>query len=133
MRERTEDLEALGAKLTLIGNGSVEQAKRFHLEHAPDCDVLTDPSLTTYRALGLRRSTAGTLGPQSVAAGIRSTMKGHVQKSVQGDPWQLGGLYVLAKGGRTIYSQKFRHAGERPEMKTILKVLTEAAAPAKRP
>ena len=122
-------LSARGAKLTLIGNGTVEQAKRFQRDQAPDCDVLTDPSLTTYRALGLRRSVAGTLGPKSLAAGLRSTMKGNIQKSVQGDPWQLGGLYVLAAGGRTIYSKKFRHAGERPDLTTILKALSEAAAP----
>jgi hypothetical protein len=127
LRERADRLNARGARLTLVGNGTVEQAKRFHLDQAPDCDVLTDPSLTSYRALGLRRSVAGTLGPRSVAAGIRSTMKGHIQKSVQGDPWQLGGIYVLARGGTTIYSKKFRNAGERPDLTAILKALSEAA------
>jgi len=59
-------------------------------------------------------------------------MKGHIQKSVQGDPWQLGGIYVLARGGRTIYSKKFRHAGERPDLTAILKALSGAAQPQER-
>lgn len=132
MRERLDDIEKLGARLALIGNGSVEQARRFRLEHAPDCEVLTDPSLTTHRLLGLKRSVAGTLSFKSVAAGIRSTMRGHVQRSVQGDPWQLGGVYVLAKGGRTVYSHKFHHAGDRPEYKAILEALATTAAAPKR-
>ena len=114
-----------------VGNGSLEQAKRFHLNHAPDDMVLSDPSLKTYRALGLTRSIAATLGLASISAGIRSTMRGHRQTSVQGDPWQQGAMFVLARGGRTVYAHKNRHAGERPDLTAALRALAEATVPNK--
>ena len=123
MRERKEELDAAGVRLAFVGNGNVEQANRFHLNHAPDCDVFTDPSLGAYRTLGLRRSVVGTLGLASVVAGVRSTLRGHHQRSVQGDPWQLGGVFAMAQGGKTVYAQRFVHAGERPDATSALKAL----------
>ena len=129
MRDRNDEIADHGAELVFVGNGSLDQARRFHLTHAPHNRVLTDASLRSYTALGFTRSVAATLGLASVAAGIRSTMRGHVQKSVQGDPWQQGGMFVLAKGGRTVYAQRNRHAGERTDLGAALRMLAEAEAP----
>lgn len=127
MRARLDEIHAAGADLAFIGNGSVAFAKQFGAREVPDCSVYTDPSRTAYRALGLRRSVAGTLGPRSLAAGLRSTLRGHAQTSVQGDAFQLGGLFAVRPGGEIVFAQVDRDAADRPDLDSALRALSRAA------
>ena len=70
-----------------------------------------------------------TLGPGSLAEGIGAALRGHMQTSVEGDPWQQGGLIVMAKGGRIFHSQCNEHAGDRPDLETALIALRSARFP----
>lgn len=129
MRGRLDEIHAAGAELVFIGNGSVAFAKQFAAREVPGCRVYTDPSRTAYRALGLRRSVAGTLSPRSLAAGLRSTLKGYVQTSVQGDGFQLGGLFAVRPGGEIAFAQVNRDAADRPDLDGALRALSPASAP----
>ena len=123
MRDRRAEIEAAGADLVFIGNGSIAHARKFREKHVPESDVYTDPGLTTYAALGFRRSVTATLGPSSAVAFARATLRGHRQTSVEGDPWQQGGLIVLAPGGALLHIQRFHDAGGRPDVEAALGVL----------
>ena len=123
MRERLEDLREAGAELVLVGNGSVVAAARFRREQAPECAVFSDPSLETYRALGMRRGVWATLGPSTLAAAARALLRGRRQTSVEGDPWQQGGIYVIANGGAVVYARANRNAGDRPDVDAALAAL----------
>ena len=123
MRERLDDLREAGAGLVLVGNGSVRAAARFQREQAPECAVFSDPSLETYRTLGMRRGVWATLGPSTLAAAARALLRGRRQTSVEGDPWQQGGIYVIARGGAIVYAHTNRNAGDRPDVDAALAAL----------
>lgn len=107
----------------IVGSGSVAHARRFRERHVPELDVYTDPQLTAYTSLGFRRSVAATLGPASALAFARASLRGHRQTSVEGDPWQQGGVVVLAAGGEVLHIQRFRDAGGRADVDAALTAL----------
>lgn len=123
MRGRQEAIDARGAELIFIGNGSVAAARSFGRLHVPGSAVYTDPSLRSYRALGMRRSLAATVGPASVLAAARSTLRGHVQGATRGDALQQGGLFTVAPGGAILYAERNRSAGDRPDIEAALGAL----------
>lgn len=123
LRGRLADIKAAGADLVFVGNGSPQQARHFQERQVRGCPVYTDPRRDLYRVLGMRRGVTATLGPKSIAAGIRSTLKGHVQTSVQGDPWQQGGLLLLRPGGGIGFLQRNQTAADRPDLKAALAAL----------
>ena len=129
MRGRLAEIRAAGADLAFVGNGSVPHARQFQARHVPGCDVYTDPARRTYEALGMRRSVGATLGPASTAAFVRATLRGHRQTSIEGDPWQQGGLVVLAAGGGLLHVQRNRTAGDRPDVDAALAALSGQPEP----
>lgn len=130
MRERLDDIRSAGAELVLVGNGSVKFAAHFQQERAPEVRVFTDPTLESYKALGMKRSAAATLSPAALVAGARAMAHGHVQTSVEGDGWQQGGLYAIAEGGRIVYSRPNDNAGDRPDIDAALEALKAAGGAA---
>jgi peroxiredoxin len=127
LRDRLDDIRAAGAELVLVGNGSVQFAARFQAEKAPDCAVFTDPSLEAYRELGMKRGVWATLSPAALLASVRATRRGYRQTSTEGDGWQQGGTYAVAKGGRIVYAKANRNAGDRPDLDAALAALRVAS------
>ena len=123
MRSRSGDIRASGADLVFIGNGAVPFAKHFKEHEVPGFEVYTDPSRESYQALGLKRSLLGTLGPRSLLAGMRAVRAGHAQTSVEGDAFQLGGFFALARGGEIRYGEIHSSAGDRPDEDAALAAL----------
>jgi alkyl-hydroperoxide reductase/thiol specific antioxidant family protein len=134
LRGRRAEIEAAGAELVFVGNGSVAHARRFREKHVPESCVYTDPDLTAYTALGFRRSVGATLGPSSAVAFARASLRGHRQTSIEGDAWQQGGLIVMAPGGELLHVQRFRDAGGRPDVQAALAALgASSPGPRRRP
>jgi hypothetical protein len=124
---RRSEIRAQGAGLAFVGNGTPAQARAFQARYTPDVDVYTDPAREVYLAAGLRRSVMGTLSPRSLLTGLRTTLAGHVQTRLEGDPFQLGGLLLLAPGGEVRFSQRFREAADRPDLDAVLAALASAS------
>jgi hypothetical protein len=120
---RVDEIRRAGADLVLIGNGRPDQATAFARDEVPGVTVLTDPSLRTYRALDLRRGVLATFGPRSALAAAKATLRGHRQTATAGDPWQQGGLAVVTPGGRILFVQQNRDAGDRPDLDGALRAL----------
>ena len=126
-----DEIRSAGADLILLGNGRPDQAAAFARDQAPGVTVLTDPSLRTYRALGLRRGVLATLGPGSAIAAAGALLRGHRQTATAGDAWQQGGLAVVGPGGRLLFVQLNRDAGDRPDLEGALSaVAAERRSPA---
>ena len=123
MRGRLEEIRAAGADLVFLGSGSPQMAADFRDRDVPGLTVLTDPSLETYRRLGMKRGVGATLGPRTWTAAARAVASGHMQKAPAGDAWQQGGLVVLARGGEIVYRRANRHAGDRPDLHAALRAL----------
>jgi len=119
------DIEALGGRLALIGNGSAAHARAFRERLAPGCDVYTDPGLDSYRAIGARHGVWSTVSPSSWRHALRALRRGARQRRVQGHPFQQGGVAVVARGGRIAYAYISESAGDHPSVSTVLDALRE--------
>ena len=82
--------------------------------------VYTDPARVVYRVLGLkhRRADAMTLG--ALKNTWRAYKSGYRQTSVQGDPWQQGGVFVVDSQGRVKYGYASETTGDHPPLSEIL-------------
>jgi hypothetical protein len=123
LRDAAEDIEAAGAELVFVGNGTPEQARYFAERYVPGFTVLTDPERRLYDGLGMVRSMSATFGVGSVVVGATALLRGHHQTALAGDAWQQGGLVVLKRGGVIAYAQRNRSAGDRPDLGAALAAL----------
>lgn len=135
MRDGYEQIQRTGARLVVIGNGRPEQAKVFQEEERIPFDLWVDPEMKAYRAAGLRRGVTSLVSRRTVGHVWRAMRQGHRQSAVQGDPWQLGGAFVITPSGKTVYSQVSREAGDHPPLAELLEALERlpASASADRP
>ena len=117
-------IEARGASIAFVGNGGRRFARAFVEELGLDVPVYVDPGLRAYEALGLRRGVVAALASPSVLAHAARAMRaGFRQKGVQGDPWQLGGVFVVAPGGELRYAYASEAAGDHPPLDAVLATL----------
>jgi hypothetical protein len=118
-----------GARVVIIGNGTLEQARHFFsVKKLPrdGVEVVTDPRRESYAAAGLERGITRTLlNMGSVAAYGAAKSQGHKITGLFGDLTQLGGLLVVQPPATLLYAHKSRYAGDHPDM---LKVIAKLSA-----
>jgi hypothetical protein len=110
---RWPELEALGVKVVLVGNGPPAALEAFGRELGlaeRRVTLVTDPSLAAYRAAGLRRPRA--LGLRSAAQTLRALGAGYRQRRRAGDARQLGGAVLADETGRVLYHHRSDSAGD---------------------
>lgn len=129
MRDRIDDIRDLGAELVIVGNGAQPFAVAFGEDLELDCPILVDPALAAYRAAGLRRGRVEILSPRLPFHAIRAIRSGSFQSTVQGDPWQLGGVFVIQTNGELLYRHASRDAGDHAPVGEILSSLAGNAEP----
>jgi hypothetical protein len=127
LRRITDEVHARGAQLVVVGNGDARAARAFARETELATPLYTDPSGAAYRALGLRRDAAAALNPAVVGHLWRALRGGFRQTSTQGDPWQMGGVLVVAPGGRLAYRHVSRAAGDHPPLADVIAALSGAS------
>jgi NAD(P)-dependent dehydrogenase (short-subunit alcohol dehydrogenase family) len=134
LRDRVDEIRGLGAELVVVGNGALSFAAAFREDYQLDSPLLVDPELRAYRAAGLRRGRVEALSPRMPLNALRALRGGWRQGSVQGDLWQLGGVFVVRPGGDLAYRYVSREAGDHAPVKEILEALArEAPAIAEQP
>jgi hypothetical protein len=129
---RLDEIHGAGAELAFVGNGRPDQAAAFASHEVPGCTVLTDPSRQTYKAMGMIRGVLPTLGPGSAAAAVGAALRGHRQTTLEGDPWQQGGLVLVGRDSRILFLQRNRSAGDRPDLEGALAALSAEGRTARR-
>lgn len=129
MRDVLPEIRSAGAELVIIGNGSRYFASSFREELRLDCPLLVDPELHAYRAAGLRRGRVEILSPRVPLNAVRAFLGGARQHGVHGDPWQLGGVFVIRPGGELVYRYVSREAGDHPPSDDVLAALDPDAPP----
>jgi len=123
-----DEIERRSVTLVVIGNGQPEHARAFRKDEGIPFALWVDPEMEAYRAAGLRRGVTKTLSARSVGHAVRALRGGHRQQKVQGDPWQLGGTFVITPEGESIYEQVSREAGDHAPLEEVLQVLDRLAA-----
>ena len=112
MRDRRADLIGAGADVAAVGCGSVEQAEALVDELKLPFPVFADPEREAFGAAELRRDLF-TLNPlRTTGPALRALRAGARQRGIQGDPWQLGGTFVIAPGDRVLYEHRSQAAGD---------------------
>jgi NAD(P)-dependent dehydrogenase (short-subunit alcohol dehydrogenase family) len=127
LRDRVDEIRDLGAELVVVGNGAMNFAEAFREDYRLESPLLIDPELRAYRAAGLRRGRVEALSPRLPLNALRALLSGSRQGSVQGDLWQLGGVFVIRPGGELAYRYVSREAGDHPPVDAILEALSEGA------
>jgi NAD(P)-dependent dehydrogenase (short-subunit alcohol dehydrogenase family) len=127
LRDRIGDIRARGAELVIVGNGAQNFAAAFREDQQLDGPLLVDPELRAYRAAGLRRGRVELLSPRMPLNAMRALRGGYRQTTVEGDPWQLGGVFVIRPGGDLAYRHVSREAGDHPPVDEVIAALDEGA------
>lgn len=127
MHRERKAIEHAGAALAFLGNGRGPFARAFAEELGLEAPVYVDTSARAYAALGMKRGVLTALAsPSVVASTARALRGGFRQKGVQGDPWQLGGVFVIAPGGVIRFAYASSAAGDHPPVGAILAALPGA-------
>lgn len=128
------EIIARGATLLLVGNGTVNQARRFFEERGlpkKGCMVATDPERETYQAASFHRGFARTfLEKPARRAYVKARAEGHKITGLSGDLTQLGGLTVTSPPARLVYFFRSEYAGDHPDVAEVLDAVTQARASA---
>ena len=124
MRDRVDEIRALGAELAVVGNGARSFAAAFREDFRLDTPLLVDPELRAYRAAGLRRGRVESLSPRLPRNALRALLRGSRQGSIQGDLWQLGGVFVIRPDGALAYRYLSSEAGDHAPVDAILEALS---------
>ncbi len=128
MRDRLLEIRAAGADLAVIGNGNATFASAFREDLGlQDLMLLVDPPLRSYRAAGLRRGRSEVLSPRLPTNALRALRQGFRQSAVQGDAFQLGGVFVIRPTGELTYSHRSREAGDHAPIEDVLAALRPSA------
>ena len=112
MRAHDQQLASRGVRVAFVGTGSPAMAAGFAAEHAGPHAVLVDPQRQLFAAVGMRRSLLASLHWRLFVNAWRAWRAGFRQGRVQGDPWQQGGLLLLAADGRIVHRQVDRAGGD---------------------
>ncbi|MEQ9497743.1 MAG: peroxiredoxin-like family protein [Deltaproteobacteria bacterium] len=123
MGDAYDTIRAKGADLVAIGNGGKRFARAFMEERDVRFPIYVDPERVTYQAADMRRSLRSTFSPRTLKNGLRAMSSGHLQGATKGDPWQQGGVLVIAPGGETRLAYLSEEAGDHPSIDAILAVL----------
>ena len=102
-------------KLIFIGNGPPGMIQAFKEDLEIRAPVYTDPGLTVYQMAGFKRGVLKTIGPKAILNGLRLMKQGHTQKSVQGDPWQQGGVLAVSPQGKILFHFISEATGDFPK------------------
>lgn len=121
-------IEKDGTTIVLIHMSPPDVAAAFFATYGlTDIAHISDPSSTLYRSFGLRRGNLWKLfGPSTAWRGIKATLAGHRVGRLQGDGFQMPGVFLI-QDGRIIREFRHSHAGERPDYTEL------AACPVPRP
>ena len=126
MRDRYDEIRAKGAELVAIGQGFPAMAADFKRKRKIPFTLLVDEDRTTYKALELNRGSAiDIFGPQVIAKGTLSFVKGHIQgMAPEGTSLrQLGGALVVDRGGKVLLTQRSEDASDNISVEEILTAL----------
>jgi len=128
LHHRIGELEAAGAKVYVIGNGSPSFIAGFRETTGWQGPIYTDPSLAVYKAAGLKRGVLATLNPRGAIRSIATLRRGFRQGRTQGDSWQQGGVVVIAPGGDVLWTHASEGPGDNASADHILAALHSRAA-----
>lgn len=131
MRDVREQLAAVGATVVLVSFGSRQQALRLLEETEAPFRMLLDPERKVYQAYGLDRSVVKVFHPKLFLLYFRLLLLGRKLLPVQGDPYQLGGDFIIDRHKIVRYAHPSDNPADRPTVQDLLAALRGVEARSK--
>lgn len=114
-----EQFERKGIKLVFIGHGKLHWLESFRSDLGlHEGLILTDPSMASFDAAGLRRGFFNLVRPLSIINHIKLSNQGYSSADYQadaGDHFQMGGVLAIKPGSKLIYHFASRALGDFPQ------------------
>ena len=116
-----------GARLVVIGNGSLAHATAFRDQYQLDFELLTDPERSTYQAAELRRGWHSLLDVRMYGRGLLSMLRGFLPGWTQGDALQQGGAFVITPDNKVLFEFVSQSGGDHPDPAAMLGVVANTS------
>ena len=120
--------ESLGVRLALVHMGDDRLGEKFFKSCGlADVARVADPDRTLYRAFKLRRGRICQLfGFRVWRRAISAALRGHWPGSLQGDSFQMPGLFLI-RNGEVVRTFRYETAADRPDYAEFVCGLTANA------
>lgn len=128
LRDQQHEIERRGAGILVVGSGGPQYLAGFVEELGVDFPVYSDEAKEVFRCLGARRSYLAPLHPKTFLAAWRASRKGMRQTGVAGDPWQNGGVFVIASPEEIRFAHRSGQPGDHPRGADVLAALSPPGA-----
>lgn len=124
MRREKSRFDTAGARVVLVGLGSVAEAAAFKKKLTLPFPVIADPEKKLYAAFDLKRmSPLGLLSPALALRALSALAAGHGVGRPQGDVLQLPGAFIITPTGRVGFSHYAAHPADHPSPEALLAAL----------
>lgn len=129
MRRQKEAFDRLGARVVLVGLGSVEETAAFKKRFEVPFPMIADPEKRLFGAFRLKQASTGSLlSAKMVVQGVKAMAKGHGIGVPQGDVRQLPGVFIIDTAGRIRFSHHAAGPADHPQPGVLLEALRSDAA-----
>lgn len=123
-REHVATLNRSTLNIALVVMASPTAANAFREEMQSPHPFLCDESHELYDAFGLKRGNLTQLfNLHTIRRGMEATRAGHRVGKPVGDPWVLGGTFVVSTDGKIVFSKPAHDASDNATEAEILAAL----------
>lgn len=114
------EIESSGTGIVLVHPGDDEHAiELFKSYGLGDLPRLADPDRILYRALGLETgSLLQLLGPRVLWRAGAAALQGHRPGRVDGDPWQMPGIFLIEEG-EIVEAYRYKDVADKPDYRSL--------------
>ena len=121
--QHVDELEQLGAQVLTISFSAGHWAGGWTQETGSPYPLLLDPDRSSYKAYQLRSSRLRSWGPNVLWRYAKLLLAGEHLRPAQGDPYQLGGDFIIDGQGIIRLTHPSADPVDRPAMATLLATL----------
>jgi peroxiredoxin len=125
LRHYEAELRRLDVQVLIISFGAEFWARAWLQETQSPFPLLLDPERAAYRAYGLERSFVRVWSPKVMWHYTRRVLAGQKLQSIQGDPHQLGGDFVVDAAGVIRLAYRSKDPVDRPAVEALLAAIKE--------
>jgi peroxiredoxin len=131
MQRELGTVQARGAQVVAIGQGTADDASRICGQMGISYPCLGDPEKASYRAYGLRRAGWREIlldpmrdGNRAMKEGYKVSIRGSLMRHT--DWFQLPGVAIVDRDGIVRYLHQARHSGDIPPASAVIAALADA-------
>jgi peroxiredoxin len=128
LRDRAREFEELNAAVLLVSFVGGRLAEAWLKDTVAPFPMLIDESQQVYRDYRLGRARLTDWTPRVIWNYLKWIARGYLPRKVSGDPYQLGGDFIVDSAGIVRFVHKSRDATDRPSVESLIQSLHQTAS-----